>query len=106
VGELQTFADSCKHDEVVTHYVAPAKGMGSDLSCGTLAGDPLATVGDVGIYQASRFLENFQKAFGGTAGGILFVTVVHFYYFGIEIGFGVEDFGRLLSEVEEEVDAG
>jgi hypothetical protein len=53
VGEFQTLADSCEHDEVIAHNIAPAEGMGADLSSGTLACDPLATVGDIGIYQIS-----------------------------------------------------
>ena len=53
VSEFKTFAAACEHDEVITYNITAAKGMGSDLGRGTLAGYPLATVGDVGIYQIS-----------------------------------------------------
>ena len=54
----------------------------------------------------SRILKDFEQAVRGATGCILLQAMVHLDDFGVKTGSGIEDPGRLLGKVKEQVDPG
>lgn len=105
VGEFEAFSGGGEQDGVIADDVAAAQGVQANFIFGSGADDSLASVPQGFVRREIAGLgEDVRKGCGGAAGGVLFVVVVHFDDFEVEVV--SQDFRRFACEPEKGVDAG
>lgn len=105
VGKFEAFSGGGEQDGVIADNIAAAQGVKADFIFGSGADDSLAAVFQGVVRREIAGLgEDVCESCGGAAGGVLFVVVVHFDDFEVEVV--SQDFRRFASEPEKGVDAG